>query len=236
MKVSTKRFAEEWKRFKKKNKYKSNAQAVDECKDIIVAETTISRFCNGGRELTKENIKSFSKIFGVREAYLAGVDDYRTEEDLRKAVQWNMSMSMAFHRILVNLGYSDFLMEEDDYNFTFPSNTKAFILKMEELLKGKEEVVLCNVEEDTAVVVSYDEMEQTVSEILDFIEFKLHCLFRNASEIPQMCDDNGKELRRPRLEVPTLDGNKVKFHMKYLPTAIITESTRDKFVSVEFEK
>ncbi len=80
-------FKKEWELFLKRNNYKSTPEALrknDDLQGYTSQRETINRFCNGKRRLSASNLEFFSKLFGVREDYLAGKDAFRTDDVVMK--------------------------------------------------------------------------------------------------------------------------------------------------------
>lgn len=231
------RFKEEWELFKKENEYSSADQILEICiKKKKYSSSDISNFKSTKKKLQEEDIEIFSDLFGIRKEYLAGLDHYRTTKDKEIAVIKEKSLYMAFHHLLTVLGYADLETDASDYNFSFPSNTMVFLesLKDPSLNEGvsikdelqKENVsLILDVNKDKFIAMHDDVYKQIISEVTDFIEYKLSKIFVDSMSVPDVITDNATILRHPKTSLPLKDGMILDFEIKYTPTGELSDDT-----------
>ena len=224
MSIVAQRFKEEWNYFQKTNNFKSVEKMLELIKDKQYPREDISRFKSGKKTLNDEDLEIFSKLFNIRKDYLAGLSPYRTDEEVFLELQKRKKLQFAFHQVLVALGYADLQMEEDDYNITFPSNTREFIKVLQNSeLDVENNTVICNVNNDTFVFLDNDSYKLFVSEIVDFIEFKMSKMFTYADTIPGVITEDEQPLLRPHNVVHFKDGTSTDFQIRYTPTSELTQ-------------
>lgn len=229
------RFRQEWKTFMRKNNYHSIINAVNACNELKVFVSqpeTISKFCNGSRDLSKTNLELFSKLFSVREEYLSGKDNFRTDSDVEAYQLIKASNEKAIHRILMNLGYADLYTDNNDYNITFPDNIRAFIEDIKPKLNDTNTTVMIDVHRDLYVSLS-DEYEKLLyDEFLNFISFRLEGVFRNYSkEIPKVVKKDGTIIKNQNhQEIELVGGEKLIIDVPYLSTNTLLNNFDTKIV------
>ena len=220
MSKSSERFTIEWEIYKKKNNYKSVEQIIEQVKSQkLYYREQISRFKSGKIQLGKDDIQIFSQLFGIREEYLAGIDDSRTIDDYFIFQQNRKGIFTGLHQILVALGYADTYMENDDYNPTFPQNTYAFLESLKESLSEKNTALVCDVNADTYVSISTQQYELFLNDIVDYITFKLNKLFTNAAPMPSVILEDDSTLLHPSTTIKLKDGTSLTCNIEYIPNA-----------------
>lgn len=234
MSITAQRFKAEWEYFQKSKNLKSVEKVLELVKDKkTYARENISRFKNGSKKLEDEDFEIFSNLFGVRKDYLAGISPYRTNMDETIEIQKRKNIRTSFRQILVALGYADLEMETEDFNFTFPSNTRGFI----EFLKESEinDKVICDVNKDDYIIIDNDSYELLMHEIIEFIEFKISKFFAFAERIPDVVTEDGNPLLRPYGNIIHYkDGSSTDARIKYTPTANLTrEALLDMFELID---
>ncbi len=173
------RFKRELDHCKKLSGIKSNEVFAEQYSDLYgfkYDRWAIEAFYKGKREPSETEIENFSKMFGIRPEYLKGIDDYRTEEALDFSDMLKDQMESLFHKLIVSLGYSDSIMSSDDYNFTFPPNTKAFIENVKQKLEcdnRSKDILLCDVTNNKYRIISQEKYSALLSEIYDYMKFKV---------------------------------------------------------------
>lgn len=185
-------FTAELSNYKKENGIKSDDKFAEKCYEsggLEYDRWAIANFRTGNRVPHDSEIDFFAELFGVRPEYLKGKDRYRTESDLYNADILNMQKESLLHRLIVSLGYSDSIMEDEDFNTLFPSNTRLFIDEFKEHLakEGRsDDVLICNVEANTFRLLPKEEYSALLNEIYSFIRFKFNMIMDDpkAQEIP----------------------------------------------------
>ena len=220
MSKSSERFLKEWNLFKKQHHYTSDEQLIEQLKSQkYYYREKISRFKHGKIKLSDDDLLIFSKLFNVRQDYLSGKDDYRTEDDFSIAQQNKKGIFTGLHQVLVALGYADTYMEDDDYNPTFPQNTYAFLETLKKPLGENNISLICDVNADSYVSVPIEYYEQLLTDIVDYMTFKLDKLFSEATPIPTAVMEDGSRLLHPSTTIRATDGSSVTYNMKYIPNA-----------------
>ncbi|WP_432628573.1 helix-turn-helix domain-containing protein [Brotaphodocola sp.] len=138
----------------------------------------LSKFKSGAKKLQKDDCDIFAELFGIRPEYLAGIDDYRTDEDLQKALeieQEKREISPSLHQILLTLGYIDTYYN----NYPLPENTREFLESLADELKEKNISLIVNVNADTYIAISMSERSLVFEDIINYIKFTLEKLFTN---------------------------------------------------------
>ncbi|MCR5431551.1 MAG: hypothetical protein K6E95_03235 [Lachnospiraceae bacterium] len=185
-------FSEELSIFKKKNNIKSDEKFAEKCfktGGLEYDRWAIANFRNGKRVPHDSEIVFFADLFEIRAEYLKGEDKYRTDEDLYSADILNMQKESLLHRLIVSLGFSDSIMEDEDFNSLFPSNTRLFIDKFKKHLSEEgrsDDVLICDVNTNTFRLLPKEEYNILLNEIYSFINFKLHLIMDDpkVQEIP----------------------------------------------------
>lgn len=238
MSISSDRFKYEIHMYKRNHGYSSIEKMAAECLEGKgYSKDAIFRYNNGNKKLHEEDFEFFSNFFGVRKEYLAGIDDYRTEEDKIHADRQAKNIRTVFHQFLIALGYADLNMDKMDYNVTFPPNTKRFLEYAKETFEKKDISnisLICDVNKDNYIAFSTDFYESLIDEIAEFVKFKLSRYFRTYAEsIYTVIDGNGKALPHPETIIPLTDGTSLKFTIQYTPTGDMTEDTIDRMIKME---
>lgn len=180
------------------------------------------------------DFERFSQLFKVRKEYLTGLDSFRTEADKINNEIANRNLFTAFHKIFVALGYADCLMDNIDYNLTFPSNTRAFIESIKDSLNEQHATLLCDVNADNLICLSKTEYESFITELTDFIEFKLAKLFmsKETLTVPTVVLDDNSTLLHPKESISLKDGTTLTVDMEYTPTSELTDTTWANFIEI----
>lgn len=219
MSKSSERFSAEWEKYKKEHNNISVEAIIEQLRpQKSYYRERFSKFKNDEAKLDKKDVAIFSSLFGIREEYLAGIDDYRTDEDYYAARQKEKGLFSAMRQILLALGYADTHMKDEDYNPTFPPNTHVFLEECRELLKEDDVSLLCDVNADTYVAISTSYYEQLVTDVVDYLQFKLDKLFANASPMPSV-EIDGKSFLHPSTSVELKDGSFVTCDIQYTPNS-----------------
>lgn len=219
-------FTEEWTAFMKKNGYRSVAKAIEALEKkpgyIPFRNETISNykrgnFRNKANVFPKEELRYFAGLFGVLPEYLEGKSPYRTARDLAVAQKKMEDITHAFHTLLVNMGYGDLDMDEDDFNYTMAPNTNAFLHYMSE--HRTENNILCDIRREKYLEITAAAYRALAQDIANYTAFRLSQLMNShlASDIPQM-EYNGNILLRNHTQLELKDGSDFIFDFDYLLT------------------
>lgn len=237
MDIRIERFCNELKRFKEENGYSSVEKIIEvlgqQCEHYYNPED-FSRFKSGKRQFKDKDLERFSQLFEVRKEYLAGLDDFRTEVDKINEEIANRNLFSAFHKLFVALGYADCLMDNIDYNLTFPSNTRVFIENIKDSLTENHTTLLCDVNANNLICLPETEYEQFIAELTDFIKFKLDRLFmsKGTLTVPMVDLENNSTLLHPRETIPLKNGTDLIIDMKYTPTSEFKNTTLGTFIAI----
>lgn len=219
--ITPQRFKDELKKFKAKNGIKSNEILLEKFDSqlSIYNREALSRFSSGTRRFHIEDIERFSQLFGIRTEYLSGLDHFRTEKDKKRHDDTLLVFEKSIHKILLCLGYADGFMEADDYNITFPENTKLFIENIKEVLNEQEYSILCSVANNTFITLSNEEYYKLLYEIMDFICFKFSSLFfKKETKIPDVITEDDNYHLHPNETIELKDGNTYTFDLPRIIT------------------
>lgn len=157
----------EWKTYKTRNNL-TNKEIVNELNQLDSSKRTyrreyIPRFIKGTKKFNKDDLRTFSELFGIRFEYLAGIDKYRTDEDYLKAIQnWTSiqgKIFLAFHRILVELGYTDTHKKCDTGSIS----------------------LIVNVNANTCISIFTSAYTQLLTDVVNYMAFTLEKLFTTNS-------------------------------------------------------
>lgn len=237
MDIIIERFCNELKRFKEENGYSSVEKIIEvlgqQCEHYYNPED-FSRFKSGKRKFKDVDFERFSQLFKVRKEYLAGLDDFRTEVDKINEEIANRNLFSAFHKLFVALGYADCLMDNLDYNLTFPSNTRAFIENIKDSLIENHATLLCDVNANNLICLPEMEYERFIAELTDFIEFKLAKLFmsKETLTVPTVVLEDNSTLLHPRETIHLKNGTELIVDMKYTPTSEFKDTTLDNYIAI----
>jgi hypothetical protein len=235
------RFSNELERYKKENNYSSVEKIIEvlgqQCEHYYNPED-FSRFKSGKRKFKDIDFERFSQLFKVRKEYLSGLDCFRTEADKINAEIANRNLLAAFHKLFVALGYADCMMDNIDYNLTFPSNTKAFIESIKDSLNEQNASLLCDVNADELICLSKTEYELFIAELTDFIEFKLAKLFmsKETLTVPTVVLEDDSTLLHPKETIPLKNGTALTVDMKYTPTSEFKDTILANYITITEHK
>ena len=233
MSKSSERFSTEWEKYKKEHNNISVESIIDQLKpQKQYYRERFSKFKNGSVKLNNEDLTIFSELFNIRQEYLAGIDDYRTNEDFWVARQREKGLFSGIHQILVALGYADTHMEEDDYNPTFPQNTYAFLESLKDSLDENNVSLICDVNADTYISIPTSYYEQMMTDIIDYMAFKLDRLFTNASPIPTVIMEDDSTLLHPSTTIRLKDGSSITVNIQYTPNSEYDTSSFQRAFSI----
>lgn len=221
--ISAERFSIELDRYKKQHNNCSVEKIIDDISKLEgdhkeYYRELFSRFKNGQARLEEKDLNTFSQLFEVRKEYLAGIDDYRTEPELIEAIKYQKGLFTALHQILVAIGYADTYMEDNDYNCTFPENTKVFLENYKKNC-SKEITAICDVYEDLYIPISVNDYKQVLLDVVDYFGFKLSRLFTDALPIPDVTGI------RPITNIKLKDGSSVNMRQIYVPNCELDYNT-----------
>lgn len=220
MSKSSERFSTEWENYKKEHNNISVEAIIKQLKSQkLYYRERFSKFKNGTAKLDNEDLAIFSSLFNIRQEYLAGIDDYRTNEDYYAARQREKGLFSGIHQILVALGYADTHMEDDDYNPTFPQNTYAFLESLKDSLSENNVSLICDVNADTYVSIPTSYYEQLLTDVVDYMVFKLDKLFTNASPMPTVVMEDDSTLLHPSTSIKLKDGSSITCRIQYTPNS-----------------
>ncbi|MDD6035956.1 MAG: hypothetical protein PUC30_07165 [Lachnospiraceae bacterium] len=237
MDIIIERFSSELERYKIENGYSSVEKIIEvlglQCEHYYNPED-FSRFKSGKRKFKDVDFERFSELFKVRKEYLSGLDNFRTEADKINAEVANRNLLAAFHKLFVALGYADCMMDNIDYNLTFPSNTRAFIESIKDSLDEQNATLLCDVNADNIICLSKNEYNIFLAELTDFIEFKLSRLFmsKEVLAVPTVVLEDNSTLLHPKESISLKDGTTLIVDMEYTPTSEFTDTTLANFISI----
>ena len=116
------------------------------------------------------------------------------------------------------IGYADTYMEDNDYNCTFPENTKVFLENYKKNC-SKEITAICDVYEDLYIPISVNDYKQVLLDVVDYFGFKLSRLFTDALSIPDVTGI------RPITNIKLKDGSSVNMRQIYVPNCELDYNT-----------
>ena len=226
MNIRSERFKEEWEYYKKDKGFSSIEQILKYTGNPMEYRIEdISRFKSGKKKLYEDDINFFAETFKIRKEYLLGIDSYRTSEDMVNAIKNKKDISFAFHQILVSLGYADLDMENDDYNGTFPENTRYFIEALKKELKDKKVTVIFDVNKDEYIAMHDSIYNSLILDVIDYIKFKMTRFFLKSEPVPSVILDDNSTPLHPKTSFKLKDGRTVEVEIRYTPTSQLNNET-----------
>lgn len=184
-----------------------NMTQGDLAQKIYCSRDLISAIERGKRSLTNENAAAMAEIFGVRKEYLLCFDDYKTEDDKStearvKRVTNRQIRKDAFLMCAATFGYAVAIVDNSDYKDIseddFSTMTDKSKREYAEFLANcafSIESVYYSIQDRLGREVcrlSQMEYQHLVSEISDFVEFKIKKLYGKGVERHAVDQKEGK--------------------------------------------